>query len=186
MGHGLGWECLLLGTFVGKAALSVGFPPVTETSMTNERNAIGEKPRPRVGIGVLIRNDRDEVLLGLRNSSHGAGEWSFPGGHLEFGETVFATAHREVKEETGLDIRDFELVSVCDEMRYIETDGKHYLNVSVLGRYEGGEPRVREPEKCDRWEWFPIDAVPENLFEASAYALRNYRDGRIYQPDVIP
>lgn len=151
--------------------------------MTKERNGNGEKPRPRVGIGVMIQNDRGEVLLGLRNASHGAGEWSFPGGHLEFGETVFGTAAREVKEETGLDIREFELISVCDEMRYIETDGKHYLNVSVLGRYAGGEPRVMEPDKCDRWEWFSLESLPENLFEATDHTLRNYRNGVIYRPD---
>lgn len=61
-----------------------------------------EKRYPRVGVGVMIQNEKGEVLLGLRQGSHGAGEWSFPGGHLEFGETVFQTAKREVEEESGL------------------------------------------------------------------------------------
>ena len=51
-----------------------------------------DKKYPKVGIGVMILNDQNQVLLGLRQGSHGAGEWSFPGGHLEFGETVFETA----------------------------------------------------------------------------------------------
>lgn len=46
--------------------------------MTMEKNAAGEKPRPKVGVGILIQNDKNEVLLGLRNVSHGTGEWSFP------------------------------------------------------------------------------------------------------------
>lgn len=41
---------------------------------------------PRVGVGVLIfRNGL--LLLGKRSGSHGAGDWSAPGGHLEYGET---------------------------------------------------------------------------------------------------
>jgi hypothetical protein len=38
-----------------------------------EKNADEIEPRPRVGIGVLIKNDKDEVLLGLRIASHGTG-----------------------------------------------------------------------------------------------------------------
>ena len=141
-----------------------------------------EKNRPKVGVGIMIRNEKDEILLGLRIASHGAGEWSFPGGHVEFGETIFETAKREVKEETDLDINKFELISVYDEMRYIETDNKHYLNLSVIGQYEGGEPKVMEINKYKEWKWFPINEIPDNLFEPAGIALRNYRDGTIYRP----
>lgn len=136
-----------------------------------------EKPNVRVGIGVVILNSKNEVLLGLRNSAHGSGEWSFPGGHLEFGETIFDTAKREVKEETDLDVEQFELVSVFDEMRYIESDNKHYLNVSVVAHYDGGEPKNMEPHKCERWEWFSLDDLPENLFEPSEGTLANMKEG---------
>lgn len=131
---------------------------------------------------MLIINDQQEVLLGLRNASHGTGEWSFPGGHLEFGEKIFDAAKREVKEETDLDIAQFELISVCDEMRYIQTDNKHYVNLGVLGKYTGGDPKLMEPEKCAEWKWFPIDALPSNLFEATSYILKNFQDKKIYQP----
>ena len=148
-----------------------------------EKNSDGSEQRPRVGVGVLILNKKNEVLLGLRTASHGAGEWSFPGGHLEFGETVFETAKREVKEETALDIEEFELVSVCDEMRYIKTHSKHYLNLGVLGKYTHGEPQTMESDKCKGWQWFSLDALPENLFEATGFTLRNFRDKKIYQPE---
>ena len=87
---------------------------------------MSDKKYPKVGVGVMIQNEKGQVLLGLRKGSHGEGEWNFPGGHLEFGETVFETARREVKEESGLDGDPFALISVADEMRYIESDDKHF------------------------------------------------------------
>ncbi len=54
-------------------------------------------PVPQVGVGVLILRD-GKVLLGRRKGSHGAGCWSAPGGHLEFGEAVEDCALREALE----------------------------------------------------------------------------------------
>ncbi|MFC1598746.1 NUDIX hydrolase [Patescibacteria group bacterium] len=141
-----------------------------------------DKKYPRVGIGVMIQNDQDHVLLGQRKGSHGAGEWCFPGGHLEFGETVFETAKRETMEETGLEVNKFELISVADEMRYIESDDKHYLNVGVKAVYNGGEPKIMEKDKCLGWKWFDLDKLPEPMFEGTHWIIRNFKAQRIYKP----
>lgn len=133
------------------------------------------KKFPRIGVGVMIQNNKGEVLLGLRKSSHGTGEWSFPGGHLEFGETLFACAKREVKEETDLDIEKFELISLADELRYLETDSKHYVNIGIMGKFNGGEPKVMEPEKCVEWNWFALENLPAPLFEGTELTLNNYQ-----------
>ncbi len=147
-----------------------------------EKNANGTVQRPRVGVGIMIQNNEGKILLGLRQGSHGAGEWAFPGGHLEFGETVFETAKREVEEETGLLINEFELISVADEMRYIKTDQKHYLNLGVKAVYRGGEPRVMEPRKCKEWAWFDFNGLPSNIFEGTELTINNYKNGKIYMP----
>lgn len=139
-----------------------------------------DKNYPKVGIGVMIQNEKGEVLLGLRKGSHGSGEWSFPGGHLEIGETLFETAKRETKEETNLDINKFELISVADEMRYLKSDGKHYLNIGVKGLYEGGKPVIMEPNKCEKWKWFNLDSLPSNLFEATELVINNFKNNVIY------
>ncbi|OIO51793.1 MAG: hypothetical protein AUJ19_03655 [Parcubacteria group bacterium CG1_02_58_44] len=141
-----------------------------------------DKRYPLIGVGVMIRNERGKILMGLRRGSHSAGEWCFPGGHLDFGETIFQTAEREVLEETGLNVRTVELFSVSDDFRYIDTDGKHYVTIGVLAEYLEGEPQLLETDRCDEWRWFAPDALPDNLFEGTWWMIENSRSGRIYEP----
>jgi hypothetical protein len=55
----------------------------------------------KVGVGVLIFNDKKQLLPGLRKSAHGNGTWCPPGGHLEYGESFEAAGVRETREETN-------------------------------------------------------------------------------------
>lgn len=53
----------------------------------------------RVGTSVLVIRDR-KVLVGRRKGSHASGLVSFPGGHLDFGESWVACAKRELVEDS--------------------------------------------------------------------------------------
>jgi 8-oxo-dGTP diphosphatase len=59
--------------------------------------------QPRVGVSVGVWRG-GEVLLVERSGDPSGGLWSFPGGHLEWGESLEDAARREVFEETGLRI----------------------------------------------------------------------------------
>jgi len=61
--------------------------------------------KPKVGVGIIVIKD-NKVLLGKRKNSHGEGSWCFPGGHLEFNESLENCAKREVLEETGIEIKN--------------------------------------------------------------------------------
>lgn len=78
-------------------------------------------PAPQVGVGVLILRD-GKVLLGRRKGSHGAGCWSAPGGHLEFGEAVEDCALREALEETGLALSELRHGPFSNDV----FEGRHY------------------------------------------------------------
>jgi 8-oxo-dGTP diphosphatase len=43
--------------------------------------------RPKVGVGVMVLKN-GKVLIGKRKGAHGAGEWAWPGGHLEYMESL--------------------------------------------------------------------------------------------------
>jgi 8-oxo-dGTP diphosphatase len=124
----------------------------------------GRTQQTHVGVGVLIcRGGR--VLLGRRRGSHGAGTWAPPGGHLEFGESAEACARREAAEETGLVLGDVARGPYTVDA--FPAEGKHYVTLFTVTRDDdrtAGEPRVREPDKVDAWEWHAWDALPEPLF----------------------
>ena len=137
---------------------------------------------PRVGVGVIIRNNSGEILLGLRKNSHGDGEWALPGGKVDFGETLIETVEREVKEETGLSVSNVQLISVCDDRKFISSHNKHFISIGFVCNSASETPTVNEPEKCSEWRWFPISKLPQNVFMASTATIENYQTGTIYRP----
>jgi 8-oxo-dGTP diphosphatase len=116
---------------------------------------------PRVGVGVIVLRD-GKLLLGLRRGAHGAGTWALPGGHLEFGESVEECARREVLEETGLVLVDIRRGPWSSDL--FPAEQKHYVTLFTIGQALGGDAVVREPMKCERWEWHDWDALPTPLF----------------------
>jgi 8-oxo-dGTP diphosphatase len=119
------------------------------------------KIRPKVGVGVMVKKD-NKVLLGKRTGSHGENTWSFPGGHLEFKESFFDCAEREVFEETGLKIKNLKKGPYTNDI--FTKENLHYLTIYIISEYDSGELINKEPEKCLEWKWFDMDELPKNLF----------------------
>lgn len=122
---------------------------------------MSEKLYPRIGIGVIIKRG-EKILMGLRKGAHGEGTWSFPGGHLEFNETFECCVRREVKEETGLEVREAKFVTATNDI--MTSDGKHYVTIFMEASVDDGEPTICEPDYCMRWQWFYPHQMPENIF----------------------
>ena len=129
--------------------------------------------RPRIGVGVMVWNN-DRLLLGERIRAHGENAWQFPGGHLEFGETVEACAQREVGEEAGITIRNIVPCGYTNDV-FIDA-GKHYVTLFVSADFDAGELTVMEPEKCEQWDWFDWTQLPEPLFLPIRNFLTQYPD----------
>jgi 8-oxo-dGTP diphosphatase len=129
-----------------------------------------EVQRPKVGVGVMILRD-GKVLLGKRKSSHGAGTYSFTGGHLEYMESFEDCARRETREECGIEIKNIRFLHVANVVSFTP---KHYVNVSFIAEWESGEPQVLEPEKFEDWKWYDLDSLPSPLFKQSALGIQSY------------
>ena len=98
---------------------------------------------------MIIENGR--ALLIRRGSEPLKGQWSIPGGTLELGESLHEGVVRELREETGLDVRVLDLIEVFD--RIFQGDGAptgdrpsrpryHFVIVDYLCEKIGGEARA--------------------------------------------
>ena len=103
-----------------------------------------------------------KVLLGKRKNAHGAGTWQFPGGHLEYNESIQDCAKREVLEETGIHIKNIRLGPYTNDR--FEREQKHYVTLFVVAEYDSGDVEVKEPEYSETWEWFEWGCLPSPLF----------------------
>lgn len=134
----------------------------------------------KVGIGVMIFKD-GKVLMARRKGSHGAGEYAFPGGHLDYGEGFEECARREVLEECGIEIEAIRFLFVANVLRY---KPKHYVHLTLTAAWKAGEPQLREPEKAEAWGWYALDALPQPLFEMCALSVESYKNGTVYYDKV--
>lgn len=112
----------------------------------------------RAAGGVLVRrsaNGRSELACVYRSAR---GDWTFPKGKLDEGETFEECALREVFEETGL---------VCDVVRFIGTTsyvhrkGRPKIVAYYLMEVVGGA--FQPNDEVDELRWVPIEHVRERL-----------------------
>ncbi len=118
--------------------------------------------RPSIGVGVLVWRDK-HLLLGKRLIEGGQSCWQFPGGHLEYGESVLDCARREVLEETSLKITKLRHLGFTDKAFTIGK--RQYITLLISSDYASGTAEVLEPDKCELWQWFDYQQLPEPLFE---------------------
>jgi 8-oxo-dGTP diphosphatase len=96
---------------------------------------------------------RGRLLLIQRGTEPNKGLWSFPGGHIELGETLFEAVKREAGEEAGIEVEPLELFQTHDWIARDEAGRVcfHYLVNLVRARYLSGTPRPGDDAVHTRW-----------------------------------
>lgn len=127
-----------------------------------------KNPVPAAG-GFIIEDNK--ILLVKRKYPPRKGDWSFPAGFMEWGESPTNCAIREVKEETGLDVEvtgSFKVYSGNDDPR-TRAILILYLVKSINGQLEAGDD-------ASELKFFPLDDLPENIaFESHTRAINEYK-----------
>src|SRR5512143_544072 len=110
-----------------------------------------------VGVGAVIVDDDGRLFLARRGplAKNERGLWEFPGGSVEFGETLAAALQREMDEEYGIEIAVGELLDVIDHI--LPEEGQHWVSPTFICRINSGQPAIREPGKCAAIGWFAPD-----------------------------
>jgi 8-oxo-dGTP diphosphatase len=116
-----------------------------------------------VGVGAIIFDAEGRVFLAKRGpmARNESSRWEFPGGSVEFGETLVHALVREIAEEFACEIEVQELLGVIDHI--IPDEGQHWVSPTFICRLKSGTPHIREPRKCEEIGWFSLDEIPEAM-----------------------
>lgn len=137
----------------------------------------------KIGVEAFICSKKN-LLFGLRKNVYGAGKWGLPGGHLEKKESLKNGLKRELMEELGIDT-----ISIILRVIYLQIQSKKlggcYIHFGYKVVVKGGIKQidllnVREPEKCQKWQFINVDDLNQNnifvghIKEVEAYLKNNF------------
>ena len=113
------------------------------------------------GVAVVVTH-RQRVLFGQRKTANGGFVWQLPGGWIEPGESPQLAARREVREETGLLLRDLRFVGVTSN---VFSPREHSISLYFEAECVDVESQeLAESDNCRAWEWRCWTEVSENLY----------------------
>ena len=127
------------------------------------RKKLGHDPIILTGAGVILVNDKKEILLGRRADN---GYWAYPAGSMELAESFEECARRETQEETGLLCGELKLLMLRSGKdtyyEYPNQDKVYFAGIVYICFDFSGEMKVQEEEVVEQ-AFFPIDNLPDNL-----------------------
>ena len=129
-------------------------------------------PTVDIIIELIDRPNRPIVLIERKHPPLG---WAIPGGFVDYGETVEATAIREAKEETSLDVQLVDLLGIYSAP---DRDPRHHTMSAVYIATATGEPQAADDAKnlalFEPWQ------LPSNLCFDHDKILQDYLRFRLY------
>lgn len=117
------------------------------------------QPTHKVSVAALVTNDEGKILL-VNSPWRG---WEYPGGLIEPGETFKEALHREIREESGVEVEITGFVGICKNVE------KDIVNIDFTCRYIGGELTTSEESTEVIW------ATAEEAFKLITFPLTKKR-----------
>lgn len=123
------------------------------------RALVGHKPLIMNSASGALLNDAGEVLLQERADT---GNWGFPGGYMEFGETFKMTVQREFMEDAGIHVEPVKLLKLSDDFQYEYPNGDQVqpVNCFYLVEYRSGHVLQEATDETTRLQYFRLDQPP--------------------------
>lgn len=134
-------------------------------------------PRPAVTTDCVVftKEEEPKVLLIQRGNEPYKGCWAFPGGFMNMEETAEECAVRELKEETGLTVKQIQQIGAYSK---VDRDPRgRTISIAYLAIVDA-PTAVTGMDDAAKAAWFPLSSLPNLAFDhkdimADAIALFN-------------
>lgn len=147
---------------------------------------IGHKRMMSVGLGCLIIDEKERVLLEKRTDN---GKYCLPGGSINFDETVLEGLKREIKEETNIEIKEARLLMISSgkkqELIYPNGDVTDYVDLIFVSHVRSDEIHMRIADgESSLLKFYSFDELPpeEEMLRGTYAPLMKYHLGNL---DVV-
>jgi len=122
-------------------------------------------PRPALTVDAIVFvNDENgtSVLLIERGIEPYKGKWALPGGFVNIDELLETACKRELKEETGLEVKSMEQFKTYDA---INRDPRHRTISVVYSTEISQKAKVKGGDDAAHAKWFPVNNLPDMAFD---------------------
>ena len=128
-------------------------------------------------IYILIRNDKNEVLLQRRQGTKlWPGFLALPAGHVDEGENVYEAFVREAKEELGIEVSKNDIINTFVINRKNKSLSSYFDVYFEIKSYVG-EIIINEKDKCEELVWARIVDLPSDMITFEKEAIANNNKG---------
>lgn len=131
-----------------------------------------EKRYPEPAVGVVVLKG-EEVLLIEKGRGLFAGQLCIPGGHIEIGEKIVETVHREIMEELNITVSTPEFITYEEHMECDESGNvtRHFVFFNFKAHYVSGSPKAGDD--ASKIVYVPIKSL--SATNLSAPTIRTFR-----------
>ncbi|MDO8668093.1 MAG: nucleotide exchange factor GrpE [bacterium] len=128
------------------------------------------------GVSALIFNEEGKLFLA--KSPKWKNLWMVPGGKVEFGESMSEALEREVKEETGLSIKDIKYLNTVELNRTEERPNMHMVVMRHVTKTSDSEVKLNDEHSKFDWrapeDWLKEKDIHPSIKETIEYYLNEF------------
>ena len=137
----------------------------------------------RAAVYVILKKNGKYLLIRRYNTGYRDGQYTFPAGHVDDGETAVDAAVRELGEEVATRTRksNLRLVHVMQHR-----EGEHdYFDFYFMVSKWSGKPRICEPDKIDDLRWLSFDDLKVVAIPSITQAILEIDNGELFSSIVL-